>query len=259
MRYFLVKFKQVCMNKMCIGYLLILTGFISCTRFGGPWADLYLEHPDKGFVSTVPAERKDDNLITGNGTIGALVPGNVEQDRILFSHELLYCPVYKPMPAPPVWEHMEKYREWIFNREGNKAVRHIWEIGQEMGYPFTTWWTDSYIPAGYLVFDMPGTHASGGYARATDWESGLTTVAWSDVKDVFHRKLFVSRADGMSVMQIESPTGALLDCNFWHEHLENPQDPDNVSRENLFFEENIGLVETGIDGDKLLFRMNFKR
>jgi len=247
------------MKKLCIGYLLILTGIISCTRFEGPWAELYLEHPSKGFVSTVPAERKDDNLITGNGTIGALVPGDVEQDRILFSHELLYCPVYKPMPAPPVWEHLEKYREWVFSREGNKAVRHIWEIGQEMGYPFTTWWTDSYIPAGYLVFDMPGTHASGGYARATDWESGLTTVAWSDVKDVFHRKLFVSRADGMSVMQIESPTGALLDCNFWHEHLENPQDPDNVSRENLFFEENIGLVETGIDGDKLLFRMNFKK
>ena len=69
MRYYLVTFKQACMNKMFIGYLLILTGFISCTRFGGPWADLYLEHPDKGFVSTVPAERKDDNLITGNDVV----------------------------------------------------------------------------------------------------------------------------------------------------------------------------------------------
>jgi alpha-L-fucosidase 2 len=259
MRYYLVTFKQACMNKMFIGYLLILTGFISCTRFEGPWADLYLEHPDKGFVSTVPAERKDDNLITGNGTIGALVPGNVEQDRILFSHELLYCPVYKPMPAPPVWEYMEKYREWIYNIEGNRAVKDIWDVGQKMGYPDPIWWTDSYIPSGYLVFDMPGTNASGGYARSTDWENGLTTVAWSDGKDIFHRKLFVSRASGTSVMQIESPTGALLDCNFWHEHLEIDTNSRQFWKDDLFFEENILSAETGIDGNILTFKMNFKK
>lgn len=240
-------------------FILSLTAFLSCNKVEGPYSDLFLEHPNKGFVSSVPAERKDDNLISGNGTIGALIPGHVDRDKILFSHELIYCPMNKPMPAPPIWHKMDQYKQWIFEMDGNKAVKDIWDIGQKMGYPDPIWWTDSYIPAGYLVFDMPETNASGGYVRSTDWETGLTTVAWNDGEDVFHRKLFVSQDAGVSVMQIESPTGATLDCNFWQEHLEIDTNPKQFWKDDIFFEENILSAVSGIDGNMLTFKMNFKK
>jgi hypothetical protein len=227
------------MKNLAFVFILFLTTLLSCNKGSGPWSDLFLEKPKKGFVSTVPAERKDDNLIAGNGTIGALIPGHVDRDKILFSHELIYCPIYKPMPAPPVWKKMDQYRNWIYEIDGNRAVKDIWDVGQEMGYPDPIWWTDSYMPAGYLVFDMPGTNASGGYARSTDWETGLSTVAWSDGEDVFHRKLFISRDAGVSIMQIESPTGAELNCNFWQEHLEIDTNPKQFWKDDIFFGENI--------------------
>ena len=79
--------KSITKNNKGIVLFLVAILSISCSKIQGPWAELYLVQPEKGFVSTEPANRKDDNLISGNGTIGALIPGQVEQDKILFSHE----------------------------------------------------------------------------------------------------------------------------------------------------------------------------
>jgi len=246
------------LNKIIASVLLIISA-LSCTRIEGPWADLYLEHPEKGFVSTKPADRKDDNLISGNGTIGALIPGQVQEDKILFSHEKIFCPVNKPMKAPNIGKRLDQYREWISNLQGNEAVKDIWNVAKEMGYPEPIWWTDSYMPAGYLVFEMLETGESDGYARSTNWENGLTTVAWKQGEEVFHRKLFVSRAAGVSVMEIESPTGAPLNCNFRHEELEVDRNKNEFWKDPEFYDENIKNISSEVDGDMITFKMDFKK
>ena len=51
--------------------------------------------PDKeskpaGMWSNAPAERWQDGLLSGNGTMGIIVQGDPEQERITFNHELCY-------------------------------------------------------------------------------------------------------------------------------------------------------------------------
>ena len=51
------------------------------------------------FVATTPAKNWEHSLITGNGTIGAMVRGNVEDETISLSHCKLYLP--EPGDTPP--------------------------------------------------------------------------------------------------------------------------------------------------------------
>jgi len=42
---------------------------------------LKFENPRHGFVSSKPASISEESLISGNGTIGVLIPGDVNKDR----------------------------------------------------------------------------------------------------------------------------------------------------------------------------------
>ena len=53
-----------------------------------------IEAPQHGFISNNPASKWEESLITGNGTIGALVIGDALNERIILSHEKLLTGIY---------------------------------------------------------------------------------------------------------------------------------------------------------------------
>ena len=63
-------------------------------------SELLIPPPDHGFVSRLPASKWEESMITGNGTVGALVPGDSLNERIILSHERLFMPEYPPTEAP---------------------------------------------------------------------------------------------------------------------------------------------------------------
>ena len=76
--------------------LIVLTGFampLSHTDATSHPSSLAL----RGFESLEPAQDWEHALPIGNGTIGALVYGHPEDERIVLSHARLYMPLNRPL------------------------------------------------------------------------------------------------------------------------------------------------------------------
>ncbi len=52
--------------------------------------------PERGFVSSQPAETWEQGLISGNGTIGANVLSRPLDETIVFTHERMFLPMGEP-------------------------------------------------------------------------------------------------------------------------------------------------------------------
>ena len=81
-----------------------------------------------------PATRWEDALPTGNGTIGALVYGNIASELIVLNHERLYYPTEK-LDSPPIAEQMKKARDLTAKGEYREAQDLLLDTVHEMGYP----------------------------------------------------------------------------------------------------------------------------
>ena len=65
-------------------------------------AELNFNSPDRGFTSWLPGRSWDEALLSGNGTIGAMVMGRPHDETILLNHALLYLPANYPIkPIKP--------------------------------------------------------------------------------------------------------------------------------------------------------------
>ena len=65
-------------------------------------------------------------------------------------------------------------------------------------------------PAFDMRIEMPQRHAVTNYLRTTDFESGEIKVTWTDNKDIWERRAFVSRPDKVVVQTFTAPPQALL-------------------------------------------------
>lgn len=106
------------MNKNTIRFpaamLLIAAVCFQCTTENSPSPPPYvvgdidqllLDKPAHGFVTNKPAYKWEEAMLTGNGTLGALVMGYPLKERIIFSHEKLYSPENPPTKAPAFDRH----------------------------------------------------------------------------------------------------------------------------------------------------------
>ena len=93
------------MNKKKIHFtaliLLISATFFQCTSnntpsvpqyFIGNIEQLLIDKPEHGYVTNMPAYKWEEAMLTGNGTLGALVMGYPLKERIILSHEKLFLP-----------------------------------------------------------------------------------------------------------------------------------------------------------------------
>ncbi len=172
---------------------------------------LSMTQPTQGYVSSKPAKRWEHSMITGNGTVGALVPGNALNDAIALSHERLFFPENYPVEAPPTGDHLDKIREWILNGQGHKSAKLIEDIGKENEIPGMVW-TDPLIPACQLHIEMQNQSEIKNYARSTNFQTAETTVGWESDAGIFQKQMFVSRADGFVVLKISSPNNTPINC-----------------------------------------------
>lgn len=169
---------------------------------------LLIEIPEHGFVSLLGPKRWEESLVSGNGTLGALVPGDPSKERIIFSHEKLFMPEYPPTEAPDLASHMDKIREWVIAGKGDKAAEFAVELGNEVGIEGLIW-TDPLIPACQLEIESLNPEKVNNYARGVDFESGETITAWETKSGIFERRLFASRPDQLIALHIAAPDSDL--------------------------------------------------
>ena len=162
------------------------------------------ELPFVGMSSSAPAKIWQQALVSGNGTMGAMVLGNPSSERVVLNHERLYEPLLdEPCPLPKIADSLPRVRELLLAGKYREAIDHSWKSAQKQGFKEMQW-TDPYHPACALTIDQ-NVDGVQDYLRTTNFESGEITVSWKDKNgNSIQRKTFVSRPDGVIVMQIRS-------------------------------------------------------
>lgn len=158
--------------------------------------------PTHGIYDTTPAARWEDAFLSGNGETGMMVLGDPLRERIVHNHHRFVLPDPSVDTTPPqVAERLEQVRDLLLAGQAEQAQREFTD-----GRPL--FWTQAFHPGPVLHLGTPASGRVHGYRRATDFTTGEISVRWSDGRGPLLRRAFVSRADGVAVVEV---TGACVD------------------------------------------------
>ena len=167
--------------------------------------------PQRGFVSTIPATKWENALLSGNGKYGAMVFGQPIDETIILNHAQLFMPLHEPLPPVSQGEHLIEICKMLAAGQYQQAADFVVELGKNEGYSNKRW-TDPYIPAFNIKVLMDSLGKVHDYSRSVDFSTGEVTVNWSDDNGSFQRKLFVSRADDAVIMSINGKKNTKVNC-----------------------------------------------
>lgn len=209
--------------------------------------------PERGFVSTKPAKIWEEGLLCGNGTIGMVAYSRPLDERIIFSHEQLFMPMGAPVVPPDQSAHLPEIRKLIADGKYKEACALQFKYSGQAGFMYP----DFFVPA----FDMTiHSTAQGGvrdYARSVDFQTGEAVVHWADDRGVFERRMFVSRKDGVAVIELTGPKPGSLDCRLKLEQREPSEelndDGDIAKKSDEMFKEHFGDIKSGAENSSLTF------
>ena len=215
-----------------------------------------LKVPERGFISSKPASTWEEGLICGNGTLGVNILSRPLDETIIFSHERLFLP-QGPPTVPPDNSHMLfEIRNLIDKGLYKQATELAFDLSGQESFMYP----DPFVPAFDVNLKMDPDLEVNDYMRSVDFQTGEATVHWSDNRGVFERKMFVSRADGLAVLMITGPKGAL---DFKMEI--NPRKPDDkldwrtISRSYQVFESHVSDIKKTVEDKSITYKNNFTK
>ena len=145
-----------------------------------------------------PAGSWVDGLPLGNGTLGAMVLGNVFNERIALNEDTLWTGIPEDKTNYNSKNYLEEVRTLINNEKYYEAQEII---NKEMlsGY------TESYAPLGNLYLDFYYEDEKySNYTRELDLDKAIVTVKYNIGNSEFKRETFISAKDKVLVMKITS-------------------------------------------------------
>jgi hypothetical protein len=215
-------------------------------------APLSLPVPERGFISTRPAKTWEENLITGNGTLAISAFSRPLDERIIFNHERLFMPMGEPHVPPDQSAHLPKLRQLIQDGKYKEAEELQFELTGLKGFTYP----DYFVPAFDLWIKTENQGDTRDYARTVDFSTAEAVVRWSDDRGPFERRMFVSRKDGIAVIQLTAPKGA-LNCTvqLTPRTLEDGYTPETNFKDdsNEMFAEHFGDLKSTSEAGTLTF------
>jgi alpha-L-fucosidase 2 len=223
------------------GILIILAG---CKRRDQEFS---FKSPERGYASWLPAKSWEHAMLTGNGTMGALVFGNPHDETIILNHAQLYMPSTEPLKPIDQASRLNEIRELMFNGKYKEATKIPVEISLQEGYGGLRW-TDPYIPAFDLFIKMAPSNIKR-FLRMVDFSTGEAKVIWEDERGIFRRNVFISRADSIMVINIMGTDK--INCSF--EFARHPVQWN----QRLYINERISNVSVTAEKNWLIYRSGF--
>ena len=216
-----------------------------------------LSVPERGFVSSEPAETWEQGLISGNGTIGANVFGRALDETVVFTHERLFLPMGEPTVPPDTASRLPDIRKLIDQGKYKEATQLAFDLSGQESFMYP----DPFVPAFDLHLKMPAEGEVSDYMRSVDFQTGEATVHWADSRGAFERSLFVSRADKVAVMRIRGPKPGSVNCRLelTSRRLSDKLESKQVKQSNEQFERLIKDVKTTAAGSTLTFSNGFTK
>jgi len=214
-----------------------------------------LKVPERGFISSEPAETWEHGLISGNGTLGANVMSRPINETIIFSHERLFLPMGKPVMPPDNSDRLFEIRRLIDQGLYKQATQLAFDLSgqKEFMYP------DNFVPAFDLNITMDSVSAIKDYMRSVDFQTGEATVHWSDNRGIFERRLFVSRADSVVVLLITGPGKGKVNCRFElvPRQVDEKLGAKVVENSNEVFKSHVSNIRKTADKSALIYKNDF--
>lgn len=200
------------MKKEKTRFLLIVLGIILITNViaqdNNSSLSKKLQTPERGFISSQSAQTWEEGLISGNGTIGANVFSRPLDETIIFTHERLFLPMGAPTMPPDQSARLFEIRQLIDRGLYRQATQLQFDLSEQQSFMYP----DPFVPAFDMGIKMIAYKDIKDFMRSVDFQTGETIVHWSDDNGIYERKLFVSRADGLAVLQISGSRKGSINC-----------------------------------------------
>lgn len=164
--------------------------------------------PERGFISSQPGRTWEEGLISGNGTIGANVRSEPLDETIVFTHERMFLPEGPPHIPPYQADRLFEIRRLIDRGLYRQATVLAAQLSKQENFMYP----DSFVPCFDMGIKMKSKGSVKNYMRSVDFETGEATVHWADDIGSFERRLFVSRANGLAVLQITGTVPGSVSC-----------------------------------------------
>jgi len=146
---------------------------------------------------THPAERWEDALPVGNGRLGAMVFGGVDEERIQLNEETLWSGGPYSQTRPGGAKHLAEIRQAIFDGEYRRAHdlfgRHL------MGHPVEQ---QKYQCLGNLVLHQSGEGEVQDYRHELDLARAIVSTSYSRGGVRFTRQVLASPIDQVLVVRL---------------------------------------------------------
>jgi alpha-L-fucosidase 2 len=144
-----------------------------------------------------PAEKWTEAMPIGNGRLGAMVFGGIENERLQFNEDTLWTGKPHDYSHPGAADYLPVVRKLLF--EGKQREAEALAMKQMMSVPLRQ---HAYQPFGDLHLHLPNAHKSSDYRRELDLDSAVAGVTYTvdDVK--FTREVFSSAVDQVIVVRV---------------------------------------------------------
>ena len=144
-----------------------------------------------------PAKNWNEALPIGNGSLGAMVFGNAEQERIQLNEETLWTGGPAELnPNPEAPSYLGKVRELLFAGKNDEASRLL----RKMQGPDT----QMYQPLGDLLINHKDLSPATSYYRELNIETAMTTTRFTQNQTEFTREMFASAPDSIFVLRLKA-------------------------------------------------------
>ncbi|MCM2369369.1 glycoside hydrolase family 95 protein [Aporhodopirellula aestuarii] len=146
---------------------------------------------------TQPASEWAEALPIGNGRLGAMVYGGVQQERLQLNEDTLWSGGPHSYDNPEAYSHLATVRKLLDQGDYAKAE----DVAQNMlGIPK---YQQAYMPLGDLFLDFPNDQSPSEYHRELDLQNAVSTVSYRIDDARFTRTVFASNPDQAIVMRLE--------------------------------------------------------
>jgi len=146
-----------------------------------------------------PAQEWTDALPVGNGRLGAMVFGGVEQERIQLNEESLWEGSFQDTNNPKALEALPVVQKLLFEDKNDEATTLAGET--MLGVPHRI---KSYQSLGNIFIDFKNHSDLTEYHRELDLDTGLAKTTYEVGNNNIQREVFATAVDDIIVIRIES-------------------------------------------------------
>ena len=150
-----------------------------------------------------PAKAWEERLPLGNGRMGMMVDGDIEQEHIIINEISLWSGCESDYANPDAAESLTEIRELLKqgkNAEAQEVMyrRFVPKNQREGG----TYGSYEVLGQAIIKHDIAHPESIGGYRRSLDLSTGTVTVTYSCDGATYYRRYYASREDDVLVIEI---------------------------------------------------------